>query len=51
VQVQAALRSCGCPNTAGTQGQVEWGPGQIDLVPNSVAGNRPMAWGLGLDDL
>lgn len=35
------------PITGGTQGQVEWGPGQPDLMRS----NQPMAWRLELDDL
>lgn len=34
------LRSCGCP----IQGQVAWGLGQSDLVPDLVAGNPTRGW-------
>lgn len=31
-EVQAAQRSCGCPNPGVVQSQVGWGPGQPGLV-------------------
>ena len=42
--VQAAHRSCGCPMSEGARGQVGWGPGQPDLVPDLV-GDDPSCGG------
>ena len=45
----------GCPEKlwqhGGVQGQVGWGPGQPDLVPDLVAGNPDLDKGLELGDL
>ena len=43
---QAAQRSCGCPIPGDVQGQIGWGVGQSNLVPDLVAGN--LAWGRGV---
>jgi len=37
---QVAQRSCGCPITGGTQGQVGWGPGQPELLGGSSPRGR-----------
>ena len=34
---QVAHRSCGCPIPGDIQGQVGWGPGQLELVGGSPA--------------
>jgi len=41
---QAAQRGCGCPMPGGVQGQVGWGPGQPDLVPDVVVGTPACSW-------
>lgn len=45
-QAWVSQGTCGCPITGGIQGQVAWGPGQPELVPDLVVGN--LAWGRGL---
>ena len=50
-RAQAAQGTCGCPIPGGIQGQVPWGPGQPELVPDLVAGSLACGIGLNLDDL
>ena len=47
---QIDKRDCGCPIPGGVQGQVGWGPGQSDLVPDLVVGNPVCSRGLEPDD-
>jgi len=47
VSAQAAQRNCGCPIPGGVQGQDGWGPGQSDLVPDSVVDNPVRSRGVG----
>ena len=39
VLAQASQRSCGCFIPGGVQGQVGWGPGHPDLLPDLVFDN------------
>jgi len=43
--------SCGCPIPGGAQGHIGWGPGQPELLPDSVLAILPTAGGLELDDI
>ena len=43
----AAQRGCGCPVPEGVQGQVGWGPGQLDLVLNVEDGGPACGKGVG----
>ena len=36
---QVVQRGCGWPVPGGVQGQVGWGPGQSDLMPDLVVDN------------
>jgi len=36
--LEQVAQSCGCPIPEDVQGQVGWGPGQLDLVPDLVGG-------------
>ncbi len=51
VLAQAAQRRCECPIPGGVQGHIGWGPGQPELVPDSVLAILPTAGGLELDDI
>jgi len=42
---------CQCSIPRDAQGQVGWGSGQPDPVPDIVVGNPEQCWGLELDDL
>ena len=44
---QSAQRVCGCPVPGGVGGQVRWGPGQPDLVPDLEVGGPARGRGFG----
>jgi len=46
--LEQAARVCSCPVADGVSGQVEWDPGQYDLVLDLVVGNAACGNGVGM---